>query len=228
MQFDIIGHVSTCYEEKFGIPRQPGIVDEAWGTLTFEPEFNDVDCVRGLENFSHLWLVFIFHQAVRDHWKPTVRPPRLGGNDKTGVFASRSPFRPNPIGLSCVRLERIELNSSDSPILHLRGVDLVNATPVIDIKPYIPYADSLPSAIGGFAHKAPTPLTVKWAGSVPDNLEDNTKRLIEKSLAIDPRPAYQRSDQEREYGCLIAGHNIRWVVRDNAIIILMCSSCKPA
>ncbi|MGB2401830.1 MAG: tRNA (N6-threonylcarbamoyladenosine(37)-N6)-methyltransferase TrmO [Akkermansiaceae bacterium] len=228
MQFDIIGHVNTCYEEKFGIPRQPGLVDEAWGTLTFEPSFNNVDCVRGLDNFSHLWLIFIFHQAIRDHWKPTVRPPRLGGNDKTGVFASRSPFRPNPVGLSCVRLDRIELNSSNSPVLHLRGVDLVNATPIIDIKPYIPYADSLPDARGGFAHKAPSYLKVKWADNITNTLENNTKRLIEKSLAIDPRPAYQQDNQQREYGCLIAGHNIRWVVRDNTILILTCSPYEPA
>jgi len=228
MQFEIIGHIKTCYGEKFGVPRQPGLVDEAWGELTFEPGFDNVDCVRGLENFSHLWLIFVFHQAVRDHWKPTVRPPRLGGNEKTGVFASRSPFRPNPIGLSCVRLERLELNSSNSPILHLRGVDLVNATPIIDVKPYLPYADALPDAMGGFAHEAPAYLKVEWADDVAHALEDATKQLIEKSLAVDPRPAYQRSSKQREYGCLIAGHNIRWVVQDNTILILTCSPCETA
>jgi tRNA-Thr(GGU) m(6)t(6)A37 methyltransferase TsaA len=227
MQFKTIAHVKTCYGEKFGIPRQPGLVDEAWGELTFEPDFKSTDCLRGLEKFSHLWLIFIFHQTIRDQWKPTVRPPRLGGNEKTGVFASRSPFRPNPIGLSCVRLERIELNSGNSPILHLRGVDLVDTTPIIDIKPYIPYADSLPNAMGGFAHEAPPLLTVEWKSNIVKALDNTTKLLIENSLMLDPRPAYKRGDDQREYGCLIAGLNITWVVQNNAILILACSPCEP-
>lgn len=222
MQFEIIGHIKTCYGEKFGVPRQPGLVDEAWGELTFEPGFDNVDCVRGLENFSHLWLIFVFHQAVRDHWKPTVRPPRLGGNEKTGVFAARSPFRPNPIGLSCVRLERIEVNSSNSPILHLRGVDLVNATPIIDVKPYLPYADALPDALGGFAQERPLGIDVEWQGSVGDALPTETKTLIENTLATDPRPAYQQGDEAREYGCLIEGWNVRWRVVNGVILIDDC------
>jgi len=218
-----IAHVRTCYGEKFGVPRQPGLVDEAWGELVFEPEFRNVNAVRGLEGFSHIWLVFVFHQAVRDEWKPTVRPPRLGGNERVGVFATRSPFRPNPIGLSVVRLEDIDLDHPDGPVLKLRGVDLVDGTPILDVKPYIPYADSLPDATGGFADLAPEMLEVIWqADDAPD---EATKNLIIATLATDPRPAYQRADNDREYGCLISGLNVRWkVVEDKAVVI----SCRKA
>lgn len=214
-----IAHLRTCYGEKFGVPRQSGIVDEAWGELIFEPEFRNADAVRGLEGFSHVWLVFVFHQAVRSDWKPTVRPPRLGGNERVGVFASRSPFRPNPIGLSVVRLEDIDLNHPDGPILNLRGIDLVDGTPILDIKPYIPYADSIPDATAGFAPDAPRKLPVVWQDGADVCLPQNTKAVIEATLAVDPRPAYQ-SDEKREYGCLIAGINVKWKVKDRSVIIL--------
>ena len=135
MNIKPIAHVRTCYGEKFGVPRQSGLVGEAWGQLVFEPEYRQLDAIRGLDGFSHLWLVFIFHHTSHKEWKPTVRPPRLGGNQKVGVFASRSPFRPNPIGLSCLKIEKIDLLDPLAPIIHLSGVDVVDGTPVIDIKP---------------------------------------------------------------------------------------------
>lgn len=214
-----IAHINTCYGEKFGVPRQSGIVDEAWGKLIFEPEFRNADALRGLEGFSHLWLVFVFHQATRSDWKPTVRPPRLGGNERVGVFASRSPFRPNPIGLSVVRLDNIDFDHPDGPVLDLRGVDLVDGTPILDIKPYIPYADSIPEASAGFAPEAPVRLPVIWQNGTDAKLPPATKSVIEASLSVDPRPAYQ-SDATRQYGCLIEGLNVKWMINGNSIVIL--------
>ena len=222
MQFEVIAHVKTCYGEKFATPRQPGLVDEAWGELVFEPRYRIQDSVRALEKFSHLWLVFVFHQAIREDWKPTVRPPRLGGNEKVGVFASRSPFRPNPIGLSCVKLEHVDLDQEDAPILRLSGVDLVDGTPILDIKPYLPYADSLTHADGGFANEMPVKRNVHWEGAVAAELDDVTKSLIENTLALDPRPAYQQDELGREYGCLIAGWNVKWAADNGAIVISAC------
>lgn len=222
MNCEVIGHVRTCYGEKFGVPRQPGLVSEAWGELTFVPEFRNTDSVRGLDGFSHVWLVFVFHQAMRSDWKPTVRPPRLGGNEKVGVFASRSPFRPNPIGLSCIKLAGIDFDHPDGPILKLQGVDLVDGTPVLDIKPYIPYSDSLPGAVGGFAQGPPDFLEVIWKDDVADTLDGKTKTLIEQTLAIDPRPAYQQNRSDREYGCLIDGFNVRWTVENDRITVYSC------
>lgn len=216
-----IAHIKTCYGEKFGVPRQSGLVDEAWGKLIFEPEFRNADALRGLEGFSHVWLIFVFHQATRSDWKPTVRPPRLGGNERVGVFASRSPFRPNPIGLSVVRLEDIDLDHPDGPILNLRGVDLVDGTPILDIKPYIPYADAIPDATAGFAPSAPTLLEVKWNEGVRRKIDPNTCTVIESTLALDSRPAYQR-EENREYGCLIEGLNVRWKMVDKIVHILSC------
>jgi tRNA-Thr(GGU) m(6)t(6)A37 methyltransferase TsaA len=221
MDFNLIGHINTCYGEKFGVPRQSGLVDEAWGDLIFEPEFRNPDAVRGLEGFSHVWLVFVFHQATRNEWKPTVRPPRLGGNERVGVFASRSPFRPNPIGLSVVRLDEIDLNHPDGPILRLRGVDLVDGTPILDIKPYIPYADALPDASAGFAPSPPSLLAVSWLDDAAEGIDPKSRAVIESTLAIDPRPAYQ-NDNKREYGCLICGFNVRWSVEDRSLVILSC------
>ena len=223
MNIKPIAHVRTCYEEKFGVPRQSGLVGEAWGQLVFEPEYRQLDAIRGLDEFSHLWLVFIFHHTSHKEWKPTVRPPRLGGNQKVGVFASRSPFRPNPIGLSCLKIEKIDLLDPLAPIIHLSGVDVVDGTPVIDIKPYVPYADCLPNASEGFAQGPPPPLALHWQNDMDANIDSATKRLIEKSLSMDPRPAYQNDDQQREYGCLINGLNVRWTVQNNTVLILSCS-----
>ena len=222
MQFKTIAHVKTCYPEKFGVPRQPGLVDEAWGELVFEPDFRITDSVRELGNFSHLWVIFVFHQAIREDWKATVRPPRLGGNEKVGVFASRSPFRPNPIGLSCVKLEHVDLAQDEAPVLRLSGVDLVDGTPILDIKPYIPYADSLAHAQGGFASEMPVKRRVLWEDAVYTELDEATKSLIQNTLALDPRPAYQQDAAGREYGCLIAGWNVKWVADEDAIVISSC------
>ena len=216
-----IAFVRTCYGEKFGVPRQPGLVDEAWGKVVFEPGFRNPDAVRGLEGVSHLWLIFLFHQAARDDWKPTVRPPRLGGNKKIGVFASRSPFRPNPIGLSCVRLEKIDTEHPDGPVLHLLGVDLVDGTPLLDIKPHIPYADAPEDSTGGFASDSPPMTEVTWDKGVREPIPPALAALIESTLSCDPRPAYQ-ADESRQYGCLIDGVNVRWSAQDNRIHILAC------
>lgn len=227
MDTHIIGHVHTCYKEKFGIPRQPGLVDEAWGRLVFTPEFRNADTIRGLEGFSHIWLMFIFHQCVREHWKPTVRPPRLGGNEKIGVFASRSPFRPNPIGLSAVKLSHIDYDHPDGPILMLNGVDLVDATPILDIKPYIPYSDALPDAVSGFATTKPERYKVRWEKGIHSILDETSRRLIESTLAYDPRPAYQHHEADREYGCLINGYNVKWSISDQVVIIHSCTTQPP-
>ena len=228
MNIEPIGYIKTCYGEKFGVPRQPGLVDQAWGQLVFEPKYRTPDAIRGLEGFSHVWVIFVFHQNSDNDWKPTVRPPRLGGNKKIGVFASRSPFRPNPIGLSCLKIEQIDLTDPLAPIIHLRGVDLVDGTPVIDIKPYVPYADALPDAMGGFARLPPPSLDVHWQEGTGSSIDPATKLLIEQSLSIDPRPAYQQDGDQREYGCLIAGFNTRWMVENNAVLILACSPCESA
>jgi len=227
MNIQPIAHIHTCYGEKFGVPRQSGLVDDAWGELIFAPPYRTPDAIRGLEGFSHVWLVFIFHQAIREHWKPTVRPPRLGGNEKVGVFASRSPFRPNPIGLSVVRLDSIDLTHPDGPILNLRGIDLVDGTPILDIKPYIPYADSIPDASAGFAPSAPEQLRVQWLPEAETSqLSVSTKQLIENTLAVDPRPAYQK-ENSRTYGCQICGFNVRWRVEHEIILISSLTPIHP-
>lgn len=222
MNIEVIGHVRTCYGEKFGVPRQSGIVEQAWGELIFEPEFRNADAVRGLNGFSHVWVMFVFHKALRGDWKPTVRPPRLGGNERIGVFASRSPFRPNPIGLSVVKLDEIDLDHPDGPVLRLSGVDLVDGTPILDIKPYIPYAESIPDAAGGYVSGAPEKLPVQWMGGLPE-LAAEVRFLIEETLASDPRPAYQRDEVGREYGCAISGYNVRWQVIDGSVLVVSCS-----
>ena len=221
MNMQVIGHVYTCYGEKFGVPRQPGIVPQAWGELVFESEYRNADALRGLEGFSHIWVIFLFHQSVRSNWKPTVRPPRLGGNERVGVFASRSPFRPNSIGLSVIKLEEIDLNHSDGPVLRLSGVDLVDQTPVLDIKPYISYADAIPDALGGYVNGVPGCLKVKWLEGSCKSLSDDLKELITATLATDPRPAYQ--DEDKQYGCLISGYNVRWEVIGNCVLIHSCT-----
>lgn len=216
-----IAHVRTCYGEKFGTPRQPGLVAEAWGEIIFEPEYRNPDTVRELEGFSHLWLIFLFHQISTSGWKPTVRPPRLGGNERIGVFASRSPFRPNPIGLSCVEITSIDLETRGAPIIHLRGVDLVDGTPLLDIKPYIPYADAPEQVTGGFASDTPPFLQVEWNKELRESIDPTLVNLIESTLACDPRPAYQ-NDTDRQYGCLINGYNVTWSVEGRTIVVTSC------
>ncbi|NHN36075.1 tRNA (N6-threonylcarbamoyladenosine(37)-N6)-methyltransferase TrmO [Pseudomaricurvus alcaniphilus] len=214
-EFDPIGTIHTPYPEKFAVPRQPGLVPAARSHIELLGRCNREEIVRGLEGFSHLWLVFVFHQAQRDDWKPTVRPPRLGGNRRVGVFASRSPFRPNPIGLSVVTLEGIEQSGGHWRVL-VGGADLVDGTPILDIKPYLPYADALPDARANYAPEPPAQTVAvqfsEQALAQLDQLVDappNFRTLIEQVLAQRPQPAYH-SDDERIYGMSLYHYNIQW------------------
>ncbi|MGM9608422.1 MAG: tRNA (N6-threonylcarbamoyladenosine(37)-N6)-methyltransferase TrmO [Oscillospiraceae bacterium] len=208
----VIARIHSAFPEKFGIPRQSGLVEDLAAQVVFEPEYRSPEAVRGLEEFSHVWLIWEFSETARDTWSPTVRPPRLGGNQRLGVFATRSPYRPNPIGLSCVKLERVELSAALGPVLHVRGADLMDGTPIYDIKPYLPYADCHPEAVGGFAAQRPEGgLTVEipepWLTQIPEA----ERAGLAGVLAQDPRPAYQR-DPERVYGLSFAGLEVRFRV----------------
>ena len=208
----VIARIHSDFSTKFGVPRQSGLVDALESTIVFEPEFRNADALRGLEDFSHLWLVWVFDQAIRDNWSPTVRPPRLGGNQRMGVFATRSPFRPNPIALSSVKLAGIEQTDEYGAVLKIRGADLMDGTPILDIKPYIPYADSHPDAVGGFA-SAPAGETLEVV-IPPDLLEcipENRREALRGVLAQDPRPHYQ-NDPERVYGFGFAGLEVKFSV----------------
>lgn len=215
-----IATVQTCYSEKFGIPRQSGLVKSATARLVFEPEFRNADAVRGLEGFSHIWLIWVFSENAHEGWSPTVRPPRLGGNKRMGVFATRSPFRPNPLGLSAVKLDRIELDAHDGPVLHVSGVDLMDGTPIADIKPYIPYADSIPDAVSGFAPHAPEArLDVHIPDGIGNILGDQTTELLRDTLALDPRPTYQ-DDPDRVYGMALCGYNVKFTIAGNDLNVI--------
>ena len=214
--FETIGHLRSPYREKFAVPRQPGLVTAARAELVLSPACNREEIVRGLEDFSHLWITFVFHQVLHQGWKPTVRPPRLGGNQRVGVFATRSPFRPNAIGLSVVALHAVEKHG-DQWLLVLGGVDMVDGTPVLDIKPYLPYADALPDARGGFAGEPPLPASrVSFSDTARRQLAQHSQRhpqleqLIEQVIAQRPQPAYHRGDRERLYGMSLYNLNIQW------------------
>ncbi len=216
-EMKIIAHIQSDYDTKFGVPRQSGLVNSALSTIVFEPEYRNADALRGLEGFSHLWLIWQFSEAVREDWSPTVRPPRLGGNTRMGVFATRSPFRPNAIGLSCVAIERVEKHPELGPVIHVRGADLMNGTPIFDIKPYLPYADSHPEAKGGFAF-GPGEDTVEV--DCPPHLlaqlpREKHEALLEV-LSQDPRPGYQRGDGRR-YGISFAGFDVRFTVEGGVL-----------
>ena len=219
-QLKIIAHIRSDFGEKFGIPRQSGLVEELKATIVFEPEFRNPDALRGLEGFSHLWLIWQFSKAVRQEWSPTVRPPRLGGNERMGVFATRSPFRPNPIGLSCVKLERVEVHPELGPLVHVAGADLLDGTPIYDIKPYLPYADCKSDAVGGFA-SAPKEATlqVNCPAELLEKLPQASRAALPAVLAQDPRPSYQ-NDPERVYGMVFAGFNVRFRVEDDVLTVL--------
>lgn len=212
-----IGVIRSCFKQKFGIPRQPGLIPEAQATLEIYPPFDCDEAIRGLEQFSHVWLIFLFHAQPPGAWHPTVRPPRLGGNRRVGVFASRSPFRPNPLGLSAVRLLDIA-RVNGCLTLSLGGVDMLDCTPVLDIKPYIPYADAISDAIGGFADHRVNLVTVNYAPEAADFLAKmypvDAKQLmglIEGMLAQDPQPAYMdATEAQRQFGMLILDYNVRW------------------
>ena len=251
----IIARIHSDFPSKFGIPRQSGLVDTLQASVILEPAFRNPDALRGLSGFSHIWLIWVFHQAVKKQihgkqsngrqsdnkqgnngkqgndrqangkqensaWSPTVRPPRLGGNQRVGVFASRSPFRPNPIGLSCVRLEGIEEHTPDGPILRIRGADLMDGTPILDIKPYLPYADCIPNAAAGFA---PAPSGERLEVRIPPDLLERVpadrRAALRGVLAQDPRPRYQ-NDPARVYGFGFAGVEIKFTVSGNCLTVI--------
>lgn len=214
----VIARIRSDFPEKFGIPRQSGLVPALRAKIVFEPEYRNDDALRGIEGFSHLWLIWQFSAAVRDTWSPTVRPPRLGGNERVGVFATRSPFRPNAIGLSCVKLEGVEKTANEGSVLHVSGADLMDRTPIYDIKPYLPYADAHPDALGGFAPAAKETVRVECHESLLAPLSPGQRSALLGVLAQDPRPQYQK-DGEREYGMSFGGWSVRFCVTDGCLYV---------
>ena len=216
----IIAKMKSDFPSKFGIPRQSGLVDSLQSTIIFEPEFRNADALRGIEDFSHLWLIWQFSEAVRTDWSPTVRPPRLGGNTRMGVFATRSPFRPNALGLSSVKLLGVEQTAQYGTVLHVAGADLMDGTPIFDIKPYIPYGDCHPDATGGFTSSADDfLLAVDFPAELLTKLPENKRTAAIEVLSHDPRPSYQRN-AERIYGLQFAGFDIRFQVREATLSVV--------
>ena len=214
-----IARMRSDFPTKFGIPRQSNLVEKLRSTVVFEPEFRNADALRGLEGFSHLWIIWQFSEAVRTDWSPTVRPPRLGGNARMGVFATRSPFRPNNLGLSCVRLEGVEYDTKDGPVIHVSGADLMDGTPLFAIKPYIPYADAHPDALGGFTDTAGEfLLEVEFPQALLTKLPPDKQDAAIGVLSHDPRPSYQRKP-DRVYGLPFAGFDIRFRVADEKLTV---------
>lgn len=214
-----IAHMQSDFPTKFGIPRQSGLVQELYSTVIFEPGYQNADALRGIDDFSHLWLIWQFSQAVRSQWSPTVRPPRLGGNARLGVWATRSPFRPNSLGLSCVRLLDIEHTATHGTVLHVAGADLMDGTPIIDIKPYIPYSDCHTDALGGFTDAVEKKrLTVVFPPELLSRLPQNKQAAAVGVLKQDPRPSYQQ-DPQRVYGLAFAGFDIRFTVQDDTLYV---------
>lgn len=217
---NIIAHLHNDFPTKFGLPRQSGLVDTLESVIVFEPEYRVAEALRGLEEFSHLWLIWQFHQAQRTEWSPTVRPPKLGGNTRLGVFATRSPFRPNPIGLTVVKLEKIVHDPQLGHVLHVTGADMVDGTPILDIKPYIPYADSRPDAKGSFADvHAEDRLAVDFPAALLERIPAPLQETLLAALAQDPRPAYQR-DPERVYGLPYAGFDVKFSVAGGTLTVV--------
>ena len=215
----VIARIRSDFPEKFGIPRQSGLVPELRARVVFEPEFRDADALRGIEGFSHLWLIWQFSEAVRAEWSPTVRPPRLGGNARMGVFATRSPFRPNPLGLSCVKLEAVEREGADAPSLLVSGADLMDGTPIYDVKPYIPYADAHPDARGGFAQTPAETVAVDFPDSLLRRVPEEERAALAGVLAQDPRPRYQ-DDGQRVYGMSFGASEVRFRVSDGVLTVV--------
>ena len=219
INMQIIARMRSDFPTKFGIPRQSGLVDSLRSTIVFEEPFRNPDALRGLEDFSHLWIIWQFSEAVRTEWSPTVRPPRLGGNTRLGVFATRSPFRPNAIGLSSVRIIGIEHTSTQGTVIHVAGADLMDGTPILDIKPYIPYGDCHPDASGGFTDTAKDfLLEVDFPPDLLNNIPENKRSALIEVLSHDPRPSY-RKDSDRIYGISFAGMNIRFQIQDSKLTV---------
>ena len=216
----VIARIHTDFPTKFGIPRQSGIIASLQGRIVFEPEYRNAEAVRGLEEFSHIWLIWEFSEAVREDWSPTVRPPRLGGNVRKGVFATRSPFRPNPIGLSSVKLESIETDTKLGPVLYVTGADLMDGTPIYDIKPYIAYTDSHPDAISGFASKpAEYLLKVDFPEALLQIIPEAQRESLMDVLAHDPRPQYH-DDPKRVYGMEFGGMEVKFQVDEKRLKVV--------
>ena len=222
MEIKPIAYIRTVFPEKFGVPRQSGLARNLQGTVIFEKAYRNPDALRGLEGFSHLWLIWEFsaNRHAEGEWQPTVRPPRLGGNAHMGVFATRSPFRPNPLGLSCVKISGIDLDSPDGPVILVTGADLMDGTPILDVKPYLPYTDSHPDAIGGFTDTAGDfLLDVTFPASLLEKLPEDKRSAAIGVLSHDPRPSYQRKPG-RIYGVSFAGVDIRFTVEDNKLTVI--------
>lgn len=215
----VIARIHSDFPEKFGIPRQSGLVPALRAKIVFEPEYRNPDALRGIEGFSRLWLIWQFSAAVRDTWSPTVRPPRLGGNERVGVFATRSPFRPNAIGLSCVKLEGVRHEDGLGDVLIVSGADLMDGTPIYDIKPYLPYADAHPEALGGFAPSPKETIEVKSPPELLQKLPEGQREALLGVLAQDPRPQYQ-NDPERVYGMSFGGWDVKFRVKDGVLTVL--------
>ena len=219
VNIQVIARMHSDFATKFGIPRQSGLVEELRSTIVFEPEFRNADALRGIEGYSHLWLIWQFSEAVRTEWSPTVRPPRLGGNTRMGVFATRSPFRPNSLGLSSVRLLGVEQTENDGTVIHVAGADLMDGTPIFDIKPYIPYGDCHPDATGGFTDTAGEfLLNVNFPDALLQQLPEDKRSAAIGVLSHDPRPSYQRKP-DRIYGLTFAGFDIRFKVTDDDLTV---------
>lgn len=215
----VIARVHSDFPSKFGIPRQSGLVEELRSTVIFEPEFRTADALRGIEAFSHIWLIWQFSESVRSDWSATVRPPRLGGNARIGVFASRSPFRPNALGLSSVRLLQVESTKQFGTVLHIAGADLMDGTPIFDIKPYLPYADCHAEATGGFTDSAHNYLLhVNFPQELLAQIPENKRQALIGVLSHDPRPSYQ-NDPQRIYGMEFAGLNIRFQISEDTVTV---------
>lgn len=213
-----IAYIHTDFPTKFGVPRQSGLADTK-GKIVFEPEYRNEDAVRELEQYSHLWLIWGFSESEREEWKATVRPPRLGGNKRIGVFATRSPFRPNPIGLSCVKLEKLDMDSDTGPVIYVSGVDMMDMTPIYDIKPYLPYVDSHPEAVGGFSEdKKDYKLEVEFPKELLVRVPEEKRETLIQILAQDVRPSYQ-NDPNRTYGMGFAGLEVKFKIREQKVIV---------
>ena len=219
INIQIIARMRSDFATKFGIPRQSGLVEELRSTIVFEPEYRNADALRGIEGFSHLWIIWQFSEAVRSDWSPTVRPTRLGGNTRMGVFATRSPFRPNQLGLSCVKLLGVEETEEFGTVIHVGGADLMDGTPIFDIKPYVPYADCHPEAAGGFTDTAGEYLLqVAFPEDLLAILPADKRQAAISVLSHDPRPSYQRNP-DRVYGLTFAGYDIRFCVKENILTV---------
>ena len=224
---NVIASIRNDFQEKFGIPRQSGVVETALSEIIFEPDYRSAEALRGLEGFSHIWLIWAFSASAGKGWSPTVRPPRLGGNARVGVFASRSPFRPNPLGLSAVKLENIVLQSPEGPLLRVSGADLLHGTPILDIKPYLPYADAHPEAAGGFTDGYQGyRLEVNFPPELLAVVPWENREALQGVLAQDPRPSYQ-ADPQRIYGMAFGGQNIRFTVAEGVLTVVAVEPATP-